>query len=333
MPAIARLVDAGGRGRLMTIGTLLTAGTSLCFVFVDTIGPLLFVLRILQGLGFALAFNAAATLVADGAPPARLGQAIGLFGVAMLCTNALAPAVAEMIADRFGYDPVFILAGGSAALAAVLTRFVSEPARASDAALESKFRPSKRRLTRSEWSVFVVASLAGVALGSVFTFSQPFALSLGMNKVSGLFIAYTIAAILVRLTAGTLADRFGRRRVSAASLVVYAGFVTATAAMQPGMLEVVGLGIGLAHGIFYPALNAFALERCPPEQRGRVMTYYNGAFNAGWGSSVLCLGFVAEWAGYPVIFVFTGFLTLCGALILFTLPPPAPQALAAQPKG
>jgi MFS family permease len=313
MPAVGRLIDAGGRHRLMVVGTLLTALTSLCFVFVDRIGPLLFCLRIAQGLGFALAFNAAATLVADGAPKARLGQAIGLFGVAMLCTNAIAPAVAESIADHFGYSPVFVLAAVSAACATIITRCLREPRTRS-------FGRPKQRLTKTPWTIFIVAGLAGVALGSVFTFSQPFALSLGIQRVSGLFVGYTVAAIAVRLAAGTLADRFGRRKISAASLLVYATFVAATAAMRPGMLELVGIGVGMAHGIFYPALNALALEGSLPEERGRLMTYYNGAFNAGWGTSVLVLGFVAQWAGYPAIFLVTGATTLCGAIILFRLP-------------
>ena len=53
------------------------------------------------------------------------------------------------------------------------------------------------------------------------TYSQPFALALGREHVRGFFIAYAIAAATVRLGFGSVADEFGRDRVSLASLAAY----------------------------------------------------------------------------------------------------------------
>ena len=59
----------------------------------------------------------------------------------------------------------------------------------------------------------VVAAVWGAAFGAMFTFSQPFALELGITRVRGFFIAYTAAALFSRLGIGGLADRVGRLRV------------------------------------------------------------------------------------------------------------------------
>ena len=58
-------IDRSRRRRFVTAGTLLMAFTSLGFLWVESVGPLVLVLRILQGGAFALVFIAASTLVAD----------------------------------------------------------------------------------------------------------------------------------------------------------------------------------------------------------------------------------------------------------------------------
>ena len=67
-------------------------------------------------------------------------------------------------------------------------------------------RPQQLRVTAA-------ISLVGVALGAMFTFHQPFALELGMTRVRSFFVAYAIAAVVMRVGFGSLIDRAGRRRV------------------------------------------------------------------------------------------------------------------------
>jgi MFS family permease len=160
----------------------------------------------------------------------------------------------------------------------------------------------------------------GAGLGSMFTFVQPFALELGIDRVSGFFLGYTVGAIASRVGLGGAADRHGRARVSVLALTLYSASVLATAWLSPGLLAVVGTGIGVAHGISYPAMNALAVEDSSPRQRGAVMAYYNGAFNAGFALSVTVFGEVAEALGYPIVFVLAGGLVLVGAVGLMRLP-------------
>lgn len=318
VPLMGFLLARVSRGGLIVLGALLGAAAALGFATLEAVGPLMLGLRLVQGFAFALVVSAGGTLVTDLVPTARLGQALGYWGLAMLVTNAIAPAVLEPIADRYGFTPVFALIGVASLMAAGLGAVIALDA---PLAKEHDSGPAGRLFERRRLVVFGVAALMGTGLGTMFTFVQPFALERGMTTISGFFIAYTIAAIGARVGLGGLADRFGRAGVSALALLVYGASVVTTGWLSSNLVVVVAAGLGIAHGIAYPALNALAVEDAGPRLRGSVMAYYNGAFNVGFAVSVTAFGELAHRAGYPVVFVLAGGLVFLGALGLVGLPP------------
>ena len=211
IPLVGSLVDRLGRKRFMTAGAVLMSASTLAFLRVHEVGPLLFSLRGVQGIAFAMTFIASATLVTDQAPPERMGQALGVFGVSMLSMHAVAPAIAEELATRWGWDSVFVTAAGAALACALLTYFVREPSSRPD---EEDEVPSLWAVARRPRSVRIAAviALSGAAFGVMMTYPQPFSLALGRSHVRGFFIAYAIAAATVRLGFGATADRLGRDR-------------------------------------------------------------------------------------------------------------------------
>jgi MFS family permease len=176
-------------------------------------------------------------------------------------------------------------------------------------------RPGLRELLRSSEArqAGLVMAAAGAGFGTVFTFHQPYALSLGITRVSGFFIGYALFALVVRLGLMGYVERFGRMRVSALCVLLYAAGVIATAGLRPGMLEVVGAMLGTAQGIFYPVFNAVAVESVPAYQRGSMMALYHGGFNAGTALAMLLGGAFAERFGYPALFVTMGSITALAA--------------------
>jgi MFS family permease len=317
VPLVSWLLGRVGRGGLIVTGALLGTATAVGFAFLDAVGLAMLVLRLLQGVALVLVINASGTLVADCVPKARLGQALGLWGLALLITNAIAPALLEPVADHHGWDAVFYVAAAAGVIAAGLGAVVSASAPCREGSAIKTGAPvfNPRRLF-----LFGVTALMGTGLGTMFTFAQPFALHLGIDRVSGLFLGYTIGAVGARVGLGGLADRFGRAPVSAVALVVYAASVLATAWLSYELLFIVGAGVGLAHGISYPAMNALAVADATERQRGAVMAYYNGAFNVGFAISVTAFGELARAAGYPVVFLVAGGLVLIGAGALVRLP-------------
>jgi MFS family permease len=128
--------------------------------------------------------------------------------------------------------------------------------------------------------VLVASALMGATFSAMFTFYQPYALSLGGKSVSPFFVGFTITAVLTRVLIGSLGDRFGHREVSVGAMLAYGAVALATSRLQVGYLWAYGLAFGTAHGILYPTLNTHGV-RCSAGARGRVFTVYGGALNVG----------------------------------------------------
>ena len=314
-PLSGRLLDRGGRRPLMLAGSVLSGLAALAFLGVTHIGPYLYAVRALQGVSYTLYFVAAGTLVADLAPAARLGQALGWFGCAALMMNAVATLIAERVARDFGWNAVFAAAAVMGFAGAAVTCFLREP--------KHKPRPAplverpRVDVASARLAVLWAAVAGGAAFGAMFTFTQPLALSLGDTNISPLFAGYTVMALAVRLLFGNLADRFGRARVSGAALALYSLVVATTAGLGHGWLGALGLGFGLAHGMFYPSLNALALEGVPREERGSVGARFNAAFNAGVFIVTFCFGQIAQAYGYRVVFLLVACLSVTGSFMLW----------------
>lgn len=302
MPMIGGIVDRRGRRAFLTAGALLMALACFCLPMVEEVGGLLFVLRALQGLAFAMAFVGGGTLAIDHAPPERLAQAIGIFGLTFLSMNAVAPAAVETIAAHAGWPAAFQVAGASAVLCALLSLRLADRR---DHSVEGSLAPGviEFALRPRQLRISLVIGLSGAALGALFNFYQPYALELGIRDLKSFFIAYAIAAVVVRVGFGGVIDRVGRRRVSLVCLVAYVVIVAAMAQLRPGTLAYFGAAMGLTHGLFYPALNAVAAEGVAPNERGKMMGLFQGSWQIGFSLAQVGLGVLAERAGYPAVFL------------------------------
>jgi predicted MFS family arabinose efflux permease len=267
-----------------------------------------------QGIAFSMAFVSGAALAVDQAPPERLAQALGLFGVSMLTMNAIAPIVVELLAMRVGWGPAFATAAAGAGVCALLSRFLHERPHSApdDAGPRSLLRVGRRP---EQLRAACVIALVGSCFGSLFVFGQLHAIESGLREVRVLFAAYALAALGVRLFFGGVGDRFGRIRVSTIALVVYA--VGAFAMTELGRIGLAPIGavFGLAHGLFYPTYNATVVDGAPPDERGKIVALFQAWFNVGMGIGSFGLGVLAERAGYPAVFLVSG----CGILLALAI--------------
>ena len=314
IPVVIALIDRVGRRPLFQMGCLLLVALALGFTQVDRLGPFVYLLQAAVGSAFVLAFNASATMITDFAPPERLGQAIGILGAANMATNAISTIAAEHLAHGVGWDAAFQLSAVMGIVGLLLSLWVRERPRVvprTEPAGRSEAKPLGPLLR-----VLLVGALAGAPFSAMFTFQQPYALELGALQVSAFFAGFTFASVAVRVFFGSLGDRVGRRLVSCAAMVGYAVIALLTTRLQVGWLWAYGIGFGLAHGVFYPTLNALAVELAAERARGRVITLFNGAFNAGYGLSTLLWGFVADRRGYPMLFLLAAAVSLWAAVLL-----------------
>ncbi|HEX7668496.1 MAG TPA: MFS transporter, partial [Polyangiaceae bacterium] len=122
--------------------------------------------------------------------------------------------------------------------------------------------------------------------------------------------------LVMRVGFGGLGDRLGYKRAVLTSLVLYAAVPLTMAWLIPSVLFAYGAGLGLAHGVAYPTLTAFATERAPHSTRGRVIAVFSGSFSIGSSGGALAWGYLAEHAGYRVLFVLASAVVVAAFMTL-----------------
>ena len=318
VPFVGGQIDRRGRKVFAAIGGSILAASCAGFLWVDSVGPLIWALRMLQGIGFTLFYVALATLATDLSPPARLGQALGIFGAVMIFTNAVGPAFAEWTSEHFGWKTVFAATAVTSVLATVFSRLIPEHQHAPAGAYHASLLQVLRR--PGMMPVTIASAMVGWAFGTMFTFYQPWALSLGIDKVAIYLVAYAVAAVSVRVVFGDLADRLGRLRVVRAMLVLYVLAPITLIWLDYFGLFIAGAVLGLTQGIYYPALNAVAIDLATPAERGKVMAAYNGAFNLGLSVAGLVLGHVVIATNYSTVFALASLVSVAAFGLLALTP-------------
>ena len=71
--------------------------------------------------------------------------------------------------------------------------------------------------------------------------------------------------------------------------------------LQAVGLPLIGAGLGVAHGVFYPAFNAVAVATAGPNERGKVMALFQASFHVGFSGGAFALGVLAAARGYPAV--------------------------------
>jgi MFS family permease len=291
------LLDRFGRRPFLLGGLATMSLSSLAFLWIDRIGPALFLVRGVQGLAFAAGFNAASTLAVELAPVARRVTALGLFGVSTLTTHAIAPALGEVLVAHAGFPALFVAAAACSAVGFIVALPLNPPP------LHLHRSSARLEPTRALLAAFATIACCGIAFGSVITYVPTFVADEHLGRVGVFFLSYTTAAVLSRVFGGQLGDTLERRTVILPMIGLLTVSIASLAMIHTvAMLAMVGMAFGLAQGLSYPTLNAFAIDQTGATRLGRVQTLYNGAFNLGTTSGSMLFGPVVQAYGHRPMF-------------------------------
>lgn len=314
IPMLGWALDRWGRRPLATAGAILCGVQALWLATVHEIGFSLYATQMMCGLSFITMYNAGGALVVDTAPPARLGQALGIFGAANVLMNSISSLATEAIVARFDWSLAFLLAGLVAFVAAVMTLWLPETI-----SPRSSSENESREPFRFDGSLARVAGASlgmGTAFSAVILFFQPFVLKQGVDDVSPFFLGFTGAVIIARTVFGQLADRWGRRRMATWLLLAYGAVVHGFPYLTDSRLMIFGAMFGVCHGLLHPSMPSLAVEGRPGHHRGSALAYVNGAFMLGNSIGAFGLGRLAVWSSYATVFMVGGTAAWIGLLLL-----------------
>ena len=322
-PLIGYMLDRIGVKPVLLLGSLTITLPSLGYLALINQGlnEWVWLLRLVHGFGFGAHFSAFFTLAAQVAPSHRRNEAIAMFGFSGLMANLIGPFIGELVYDRYGLPPFFLLVTGFGLVGVVLVFFLKlRPGNG------SRTTPTLRGAfallrARNLMLVYLLALLLSICYSSSQFFLSPHAEERGIGNFGLYFTGYAIAGMSIRLIGRSWGDRFGVRRLMIPAFLLYAsGMFTIYFSSTTAMLFVAGLFSGSAHGLAFPAVNALGYSRAPEGYSGSVIAFLTGMMDVGSVLTAGVLGTVAEYYGYNSAFLISTFAGLSASFaVLFSV--------------
>ena len=301
-PVFGRLVDEWNHRRVYLLGT---AGLALCSVaYLIPSLAVVFAIRLVHGTAWG-AFNTGGhAALARLAPPARRGEASGVYNLMPGLAQFLGPSLGLALVALSGFDAAFLAAAGLALLATLVMVFgplrlpstPTHPPRPSvEGRLDRFFEPGAvlpmaiEFLFTSSLTLFLVyppvfAARAGIPLSDL-AFYYPI--------YGGVLV---VSRFLLRRTM----DRFARPTIIIGGALI-AILALAVAAAVPTLtgLTIAGALYGFAAAFTSPTIMALAIDRSDPKRVGSAMATYSLGFQMALGVGAAIWGVTIDALGYP----------------------------------
>lgn len=275
-----------------------------------------------RGLGFGILTVTGSAAIAELVEPARRGEAIGVYGLAVAVPQLVLLPGAPWLAEHVGFWVVFLISampvlGVFAALAlgrAIEAPTTPHPHPSSPADLDG----SGGQLTHL---LRPMVLLLGVTLvgGAVLSFLPQ--MSSSATATSAGLLILTLTAALSRWRAGALADRYGAQpflwplvALTAASVSVLAWSVHRTDSTQAATLLVGMAVLGVCYGALQNLTLVTSFAAVTPAYYSRASAVWNIGFDLGTGLGSVMVGFVAAGSSFTLA------LLVAAAVSLATLP-------------
>lgn len=350
------LCDRFGRARILQITILWFSVFSFLSGFANSYEQL-FVIRILQGLGFGAEWAVGAVLLAEMVSPEHRGKAVGTMQSAVTVGSALAALLAgpfvAMLPPEWGWRMVFWVG----LLPAVLVFFVRRSDDDSEIYLEARrrlkaegrkthplgiFSPQLIRITAMAALLAVGAQGAGYAISNFLTtfLQQERGLSV---SIAGLYVlANSFGGLLGCLVNAYYSDRVGRRMIfrlfGFGFLITVSFYLLAPLGSSVWTLMPAGLVYGFFQFGIYASFGPFFSELFPTELRGTGQAF---AYNLGRALTGVFIMGVTFTAAVLDVRISMGMLIMasvamgCAIIATFLLPETAGRDLtkAGRPSG
>jgi MFS family permease len=307
----------GRLGRpLMILGLLMIAVIDVGSIATSRYQAFL-VLRALGGVGWAM-FATVATTVAVNVPGTqRRGRAVSVLLMSETSGLLLGSALGGWLYQRAGATTPFLFEATCMVVAAVaVARWAVLAAHETSAPQPRQDRRLLAEVLRTPGVVLMgvtSATLMAIQTGAlVFLFPLYLFTRAGVGpETVGLLVSLSVVGRLVALwMGGSVSDRWGRMRVLAPGLLVYAVLLGGLSLLtDPALLGVMSFAIGAAAGFVAPIPTALTGDQVPRPLQGVAIGWIRTMTDGGQIAGPLVMGFLADALDLSAPF-------LCGAMLL-----------------
>jgi predicted MFS family arabinose efflux permease len=308
VPTVERRI---GTGRTLAIGVFALGAPSPMYLLSTDLTPML-VVSAVRGVGFGVLTVVGSALTAVLAPPARHGEAVGVYGLAVAAPNLLVVPGAVALAQNVAFWPVVVLAT-CPVLAVPLALSLGADHQPPVAHNKAGHRFAARTAVLPS-AVLLTITLAGGGVTTYLPIERP-----NGYLATLVLLLFALTAALGRWRVGRLADRTGTRLLLPGMVVLGAVGLAALAAGLGHGVDVLLLAGAAVFGIAYGAVQNLTLVVAFARARGHdgstVSAVWNAAFDTGTGIGAVVVGALAATGmGVPMA------LGACAGLVAVCLP-------------
>jgi MFS family permease len=325
-PFVPRVLARFGQSAVIGGGLVLLGLPALGYGLSDALLPVL-AMSALRGIGFAVLTVIGSATVALLVPPARLGAAIGVYGLGIALPMLLLLPASVPIADSLGFWVVFVLGAlpllgipAVPALARAVTRnqspaahsgseAVSDAASAPDAGVRSSLTtptPGRFDILRRVGPSMIILLSVTLSGGALMTFLPQLVPSSGLAALCLFLIS--LGAAFSRWLAGSLADRAGPKPFLVPLLLLtglgmagVAWWVLRAPPVWALLLAVTVVGLG--YGALQNLTLMVAFQAVSRDRVNQASAAWNMGFDAGTGLGALVTGYLATAFSFPAAYL------------------------------
>ena len=306
------LIDTCGRRVIGLIGAVIFTVPLLGYQFLPFLW-LIILCRGIQGFGASAVSLCTGTMAADVLPKERFAEGIGYFGLFKTLATAIGPALGISLMQEGSSSRLFFVTALAVAATFWMLWLLNYEKTGAHAIVEEpdSVPPQPELHGRFLWTFLDATAVPSGLLcfilffgvAAVINFVAPFAETMNL-AYAGLFFTMEAGTMFFsRFLAARIGAKLGyyRTLVSGISLMglsfLLLGFVHSTA-----LLLSIGALYGLGCGLTWPMFNILCLVRATPHNRGKAVSTYYLAEDAGNGVGALLCGVVIDAFGYRAIF-------------------------------
>lgn len=289
-PFSGKLTDKVGRVPVMAFGSLVCFVCGFLYPLATTIIPF-FVLRFVHGFSTGFKPTGTAAYIADIVPIDRRGESMGIHGLVGGLGMAFGPALGGWIVLHFDISILFYTSSVLSLLSILILLNMKETL---PAERKEKFEMAHLSINRHEIfdksvvPVVIVIFFTSFAYGTVVTLVPDLSQSMGLKNKGYYFLVYTLASIAIRFLAGKWSDKNGRESVLTIGCWVLLFAILIIAFAQNIMiLTLSAVLFGVSMGIISPISQAWTVDLCQEENRGKAIATMYIALESGIGFGAL----------------------------------------------
>jgi len=312
-PFVGWLVDTKGRCAIMVVGligmSLLPMGYFLAAGIAFTV-----LLRTIHGAFHAASSNAVSTWVADIVPKSRMGEGLGMFGLSMAVSTAIAPALGLMVMNKFGFRPLFAIT----TLSAVIALLIGITIKNKSYQLSAKPLKFRELFEKDSVPASITQFFFMMAYGVIEVYVAIYAKNSNLPSGGVYFIFIAIATVLTRILMGKVVDRRGEGiLVYTGNAAIFLGIILLVFLHNAPCYILSALLLGYSFGAIQPSLQTMSMHIVAPDRRGAASSTFFCAFDLGIALGGFLAGVLVKNFGYDVMFLCISLSCICSLVYYF----------------